>query len=518
MLSPKFTIFGGVAMSVMSQLSHKKLGSKNVLGSITRTNSRIKQSLAEHTSGKKFEKHQTNRRLTYALKDTAGRLLPSERVASCLCCRIDAERGVDVRLNKASGKANYGNLLRCDSIWNCPSCHQRIMAKRGAEVEQGVKTWTEAGGSVFMLTLTHSHQRIDNLMEKMDRLRAAVGELFSHRTMRNIWDQAGKVGQIRALEITQSDANGWHPHHHYLIFSNKSPKNFMGDAVSVTREKDGSLKYLTPFAENQILKKAEKKAQKELKKEQKIFAELIDLVENEEVFVGRDYVDKQEFLANAPTKRGAVDNIETVNIEMFIKHFWKKICTDVGLGAPSLEHGAVIEDASKVKTYLTKFKTSQELTNSQAKRAKGASRNQWEILADAMAGDAHAGKLFQTYAAAFKNERTVFWSKNLKKMLLIGEVDDSEIEELEGTSDDEIINVIELAVDDWGCIRRKKLQSELLEVVENDFKNGTDNLSIFIYTIKKLLEIERAEWARQKAERLANLCPPQWFVDVHNAA
>lgn len=505
-------------MSVMSQSSAKKLGSENVLGSVTRTNSRITQNLAQHTSEKKFERYQTNRRLTYALKDTAGRLLPSERVASCLCCRIDADRGVDVRLNKASGKANYGNLMRCDSIWNCPSCHQRIMAKRGAEVEQGVKTWTEAGGSVFMLTLTHSHQRTDNLMEKMDRLRAAVGELFSHRTMRNIWDQAGKVGQIRALEITQSDANGWHPHHHYLIFSNKSPENFMGDAVSVTREKNGSLKYLTPFAENQILKKAEKKAQKELKKEQKIFAELVDLVEKEEIFTGRDYADKQEFLADAPTKRGAVDNIETVNIEMFIKHFWRKICTDVGLGAPSLEHGAVIEDASKVKTYLTKFKTAQELTNSQAKRAKGASRNQWEILADAMAGDAHAGKLFQTYASAFKNERTVFWSKNLKKMLLISEVDDSEIEELEGTKDDEIINVIELAVDDWGCIRRKKLQSELLEVVENDFKNDTDNLSIFIYTIKKLLEIERAEWARQKAERLASLCPPQWFVDVHNAA
>lgn len=448
-------------MHVVSQSSLKKLGSKNGLGSITKS-----QSKTNSDNNKTLSNAQSNRRSAYALKNTSAKLLPAERVCNCLNHRVTADRGVDVRFNKTNGKAGYGNLMRCDSVWVCPLCSARILAKRSSEVEKGVDTWTQAGGSVFMLTLTHSHKRTDNLALKMKLLQKALSRFFGDRAMKEIFDQFGKVGQIKALETTYSDANGWHPHHHILMFSKMSPDEFLNNAVSVTYDKNGYVQYVS------------------LEREQKLIA------------------------------KGRIDDIKIVTFEQFIKSYWVKICLAVGLGAPSLKRGATMQNASAVKTYLTKFKTAQELTNAQAKRAKGDSRNQWEILADAHNGCESSGKLWQVYADAFKGQRQLFWSRGLKGMLLIDEIADDEIEELEGVAEDEIVTVIELAVEDWGYIRRKNWQAQLLEIFENDYRDDTDNLSIFIYSVKKLREIERAAWEQKERERIANLYPPEWFDQV----
>lgn len=452
-------------MSVMSQSSPKKLGSKKSLGSITKS-----QSNTNSGNKKTLLNVQANRRSAYALKNTSAKLLPAERVAHCLNHRVTNERGVDVRLNKSNGRAGYGNLMRCDSVWVCPCCSARILAQRGEEVAKGVETWTEAGGSVWMLTLTHSHERTDNPAIKMKLLQNALSRFFGDRAMKSVFEQFGKTGQITALETTYSEANGWHPHHHILMFSAMSPDQFLNDVVSVTYDERGYIEYVTPHREKRLV------------------------------------------------KTGRIDDIKTVSFEHFIKSYWVRICDGVGLGTPSIERGATIQNAEAVKSYLTKFKTAQELTNAQSKRGKNGSRNQWEILADAHNGCERSGRLWQVYAAAFKGARQLFWSRGLKKLLLIDDVADDEIEELALAGiDDEIITVIELAVEDWGYIRRKNWRAELLEIVENDYRDGTKNLDIFVYSIKRLQEIERAEWARRERERIANLVPPDWFNNMSSA-
>lgn len=438
----------------------------SALGSITKS-----QSSTHSDNNKTVSNTQSNRRSAYALKNTSAKLLPTERVAHCLNHRVTHERGVDVRLNKSNGRAAYGNLMRCNSVWVCPCCSARILAQRGSEVEQGVKSWTEAGGSVWMLTLTHSHQRTDNLAVKMKLLQKALSRFFGDRAMKSVFEQFGKTGQITTLETTYSEANGWHPHHHILMFSAMSPDQFLNDVVSVTYDERGYIEYVTPHREKRLI------------------------------------------------KQGRIDDIKTVSFEHFIKSYWVRICDAVGLGTPSVKRGATIQNAGSVKSYLTKFKTAQELTNAQAKRGKNGSRNQWEILADAHNGCKRSGELWQIYAAAFKGSRQLFWSRGLKDLLLIGEVADDEIEELALAGvDDEIVTVIELAVEDWGYVRRKNWRAELLEIVENDYRDGTKNLDIFVYSIKRLREIERAEWARREQERIANLVPPHWFNDVPSAA
>lgn len=101
------------------------------------------------------------------------------------------------------------------------------------------------------------------------------------------------------------------------------------------------------------------------------------------------------------------------------KHYWRKCCLAVGLGEPSYElSGATLQDADKAQSYLTKFKTAQEMTGA-SKVAKGSSRNQWQLLQDSMGGDAFAGSLFVEYAEAFKGQRQLTWSRGLKNTLIL---------------------------------------------------------------------------------------------------
>lgn len=438
---------------------------KSALGSITKS-----QSKTNNDKNKTLSNVQNNRRSAYALKNTSAKLLPNERVNNCLNNRVTADRGVDVKLSKSTGRAHYGNLMRCNSVWVCPCCSARILAQRGKEVEQGVDEWVSAGGSVFMLTLTHSHQRDENLAIKMKLLQKSLSRFFGDRAMKSVFEQFGKIGQIRALETTYSDANGWHPHHHILMFSKMPPEKFLSDTVAVTFDENQDVEYVTPYREKQL------------------------------------------------EKLGQIDDIKQVTFEFFIKSYWIKICREVGLGLPSLEYGVNIQNASAVKTYLTKFKTAQELTNAQAKRAKNGSRNQWEILADAHNGCEKSGKLWQIYADAFKSQRQLFWSRGLKKMLLIDEIADDEINEFGEIADDEIVSICELNHEVWRYIVRKNWQPHVLDIVENDFKNETNDLEIFLYSIKKLVELEIARYQEQENERIKNITPPDWWLEHHAVA
>lgn len=65
---------------------------------------------------------EVGRLVRYALLETVQKLLPKERVKSCLRCRIDKTLPVSVKYNVSTSKAHYGNLQRCGSVRCCPNC------------------------------------------------------------------------------------------------------------------------------------------------------------------------------------------------------------------------------------------------------------------------------------------------------------------------------------------------------------------------------------------------------------
>lgn len=475
--------------SISSNPAVSKTTSDASLGSITKFESSYPslttQSLDTITfkTEKACANHQANRRSAYALKRTSEKLLPDFRVTNCLNKRVTAERGVDIRLNKENGRATFGNLMRCDSVWVCPCCSGRILSHRGKEVEKGVNTWQEVGGSTWMITLTHSHKKGENLAQKMVLLRKAVKRFFSDRAMKSVFEQMGKVGQIKALEFTHGK-NGWHPHHHIMMFSKVAQDKFKDITVSVIFDKDNDneIQYISYKKERQLEK------------------------------WGHWHV---------------IDEIQQVDFETFIKHYWRKICKEVGLGAPSVSHGVTVSDASNVKTYLTKFKTAQELTNAQAKRAKNGNRNQWEILADAHKMSAlnnaqmidteeykralESQKLWREYALASKGEQQLHWSRGLKDLLMIDDIDDDEILEDGDNKDDEVISIYELQVDLFNYIKRKGWKAQVLEIVEDDFANETYKLIEFIEKVKVLRQQEHEEYLRLEQKRIEEMLPPWWY-------
>lgn len=141
------------------------------------------------------------------------------RVVGCTHRRIAAE--VAVLRNKATAKARFGGLRICGSVWTCPVCAAKISEHRRAEIHAATDTHTQAGGGIYMLTLTFSHKRADDVAKLVKALKRALKLLRDHRTYKQCKQYIDYVGLIRALEVTYGDANGWHPHVHELWLTAK---------------------------------------------------------------------------------------------------------------------------------------------------------------------------------------------------------------------------------------------------------------------------------------------------------
>lgn len=166
----------------------------------------------------------TGRLIRYALLDVAQKLLPKSRVSYCLRCRVDASKSISVKYNEQRKRAHFDNLQRCGSVWCCPNCSPKITEQRKEEVKQAVERHK---GGLYMVTLTIPHYMGNNLKMLLSGLEGAIKRFFNGtRKSKAIWSDMGKIGHIRALEVTYG-VNGWHPHYHILIFTkNELSQNY----------------------------------------------------------------------------------------------------------------------------------------------------------------------------------------------------------------------------------------------------------------------------------------------------
>ena len=95
--------------------------------------------------------------------DKNGKTTYVHQVRNCLRARISKKKGVSLFYNVEREQANFGNLQRCSSVWNCPICSMTITEGRRTELKQGLSNWTQAGGHAYLATFTNSHHRGDGL-------------------------------------------------------------------------------------------------------------------------------------------------------------------------------------------------------------------------------------------------------------------------------------------------------------------------------------------------------------------
>ena len=157
------------------------------------------------------------------LQDIVAKLLPNHRTAKCervLSGRKGA--GVEVLQRVAGEQGFFAGLQTCASVWCCPVCAAKISERRRTELKNAMEQHKAAGGCVDLMSLTVKHDRHDKLSDLLAKLKKALVKFNADWTVRNVFDEMGIVGAIRALEVTsgrRSEAkNGWHPHCHVLQF------------------------------------------------------------------------------------------------------------------------------------------------------------------------------------------------------------------------------------------------------------------------------------------------------------
>lgn len=116
-------------------------------------------------------------------------------------------------------RAEYRDVYTCGSVWHCPVCAGKVTSKRREELSAALAVWTESGGEVALLTLTHAHEKdARSLDAQLELERKAYSWVSGTRAWRAVMQAAHCAGTVRALEVTHGEWHGWHPHRHILAF------------------------------------------------------------------------------------------------------------------------------------------------------------------------------------------------------------------------------------------------------------------------------------------------------------
>ncbi len=165
----------------------------------------------------------TARQERHALRDRAADLTGWERLGEC--GRARTQPGVELWRGEGGG-VHYRGLATCGSIWTCPVCSTKIATRRAEEVCELVEAHeADPAHAVYMATFTIRHRASDRAKALREMVALAWRKLQNRRGWRAFKDDFGVIGTVRALEVTHGKKNGWHPHVHVLIFTDRPIKN-----------------------------------------------------------------------------------------------------------------------------------------------------------------------------------------------------------------------------------------------------------------------------------------------------
>lgn len=156
----------------------------------------------------------------FALQSVARSYLPKSRTSKCLRIRSADVLKVQVHHSKEKGKASYGGLQTCGSVWACPVCAQKVANQRRIEMQRLIKRHQATGGDVLMITRTFPHTRFDSLKDSLTAFQDAETRYHRGKQYKKAFQNVGLVGSVKALEVTYGK-NGWHPHVHEIILTRK---------------------------------------------------------------------------------------------------------------------------------------------------------------------------------------------------------------------------------------------------------------------------------------------------------
>jgi len=145
---------------------------------------------------------------------------PHDYHRTAKCSWITVAGAVAVHVSKEHSSAFYSGLMRCGSVWACPTCAAKVQERRREEIAEAIG-WAYANRlQPVMVTLTFPHYIWDKLGQLIEQQTDALHRLRAGAPWKRFKESVGYQGLIRSLELTFGQRNGWHPHTHELWFVN----------------------------------------------------------------------------------------------------------------------------------------------------------------------------------------------------------------------------------------------------------------------------------------------------------
>lgn len=156
-----------------------------------------------------------------------------ERVRKCGVVPIRRGGIVDIRGDENT--VSLSGITSCDNSKVCPRCSVPIQADKREQVVGILKSAVAQGRRAAMGTFTLRHHKGQSLAWLLDTLSATFAKVFGKKKIKMMLKAMGmgNGGYLRVIESTHSDANGWHPHIHYLlIFDFPNPEDLDVDELN----------------------------------------------------------------------------------------------------------------------------------------------------------------------------------------------------------------------------------------------------------------------------------------------
>ena len=169
-------------------------------------------------------------RLTRDLKDslTVNGILQKQAVKTCLKKSVSGATEVEIHVPKSSSKVTLKQVHTCKNFWQCPCCRTHALNKKREAVQTVIdRSMTDN----IMVTLTLRHDKKDKLKVLVDGLQKASSDLWRDRHWLRLKKEYKFLWNVRNLEVTWSEKNGWHSHIHLLIGSSEARVNAHLDTI-----------------------------------------------------------------------------------------------------------------------------------------------------------------------------------------------------------------------------------------------------------------------------------------------
>lgn len=169
------------------------------------------------------------------------------------------------------------------------------------------------------------------------------------------------------------------------------------------------------------------------------------------------------------------DKVDQVEFMNFVQERWLKSCIKSGLvsaededkQASFIKHSTDFIFNCSTSDYIAKFDdkshwgADREMAKASSKKGKKSGMHPFELA------NSGYNKLFIEYTEAIKGKSQLFWSRGLKDVVGINDIDDNQISEETETDEDEVIG--KLFKNQWQTVIKKELRATILEMIEDGF-------------------------------------------------